>query len=71
MYYMNIICNTVFAKELFDIASGKMYPVYFGLVHAIVVIPLFFFGAVYDHIAGRNDFFFTVKEKMSLAGCNI
>ena len=48
-----------------------MHPVDFGLFCRVIVIALFLFGTVQNHISGRNDLFLAGKIEMRFTGSNV
>jgi len=68
---MHVIGDSVSPEDVFDIAAGKMNPVYLRLIYAIVIIFLLFLGPVDDHISGGYDFLHSLKVEMRLSGGHI
>ena len=71
MNYVHIICNSVFSQNILHISSGKMKPVDFRMVYAVIIIPLFLLGTVQDHISGGDNLFCPIEIKMCFSGSNI
>jgi len=65
---MFIICKTISSQKIFDITSGKVYPVYFGLVNTIIFIFLRLLWTIKNHMAGSYYFFPITEVEMRFAG---
>ena len=68
---MHIIRNTMLSQNIRYIIPSKMNPVHFRVVGTIIVVALFFFWTVQNHVSSRNNFLFSIKIEMCFSRSNV
>ena len=68
---MHIIRNTMLSQNIRYIIPSKMNPVHFRVVGTIIVVALFFFWTVQNHVSSRNNFLFFIKIEMCFSRSNV
>ena len=68
---MHIIRNTMLSQNIRYIIPSKMNPVHFRVIGTVIVVALFFFWTVQNHVSSRNNFLFSIKIEMCFSRSNV